>query len=733
MHFYGFGTSRSITEATKWLKLSAERGYPLAMALCSQLNSQYRIGLPLETEMSWLMLSAQNGSKPAMAYLRSKYPTTFTECRLTYQNTFWALSYGLSEEILREIQAADRSEPLRYALCLERVPDFGFTRYGDSLLHCAALTGCQEVVRHCIEVCHMNVDALNRRGETAFLLACKSGHGAIVDLLLDKGADPNICNTYSENGLHWLCSFQDEYLLEYAVKFVQRGMDLHRDSQLDMEEMDQIARTYFHRLVPGTPLHRAAEGGNALLVHILLYLGADPWRQCGNFTPLCRAVKSHNMSVIRQFLDSALAVDINKSISKTDGSASFTLIQRAIHDYVDSMVLHYINDCYNDQAVRDVLEILTRNGAKLTGGSHDTFWLALARRSSVAADYLLSSGLWNIEYEFEIGSESKGTALAIAVNSLDIELVDVLLSHGADPDTKIRRYPETKDEQGTFILHICAKFGPIYESIARSLIKAGADVNAFFPHDPRETSLAKALSSNHFGIANLLIDHGACLDGSRSGCWPAVTPLNLLTVGNFLDQTMVNAYEFLINHPRAQLPFWTIVQTETVFHALFRVREFRRRNRDLNTVRTIFYLLRRQFPDLKTINTRNPCGWMPLHFAVYHVNTVGVQVLLEAGCDPRQKIRIEPKSISALARTHPEALKPKKIHRELYNGVLQGAQELNSEIGNIQGKSAIDLARENIFESIPDYIQDNPDDYDEFIARRNEIKRLLQCTTSSSV
>ena len=55
-----------------------------------------------------------------------------------------------------------------------------------------------------------NVNAVNNRGQTALWFACVDGHGSIVKVLLDAGADPSIADKYGDSclhaAIHGLCS-----------------------------------------------------------------------------------------------------------------------------------------------------------------------------------------------------------------------------------------------------------------------------------------------------------------------------------------------------------------------------------------------------------------------------------------------------------------------------------------------------------------------------------------------
>ncbi|KAK0725097.1 ankyrin repeat-containing domain protein [Lasiosphaeris hirsuta] len=731
MYFFGHGHGHghdaerpSAAEAGRWLRLSAESGHTLAMALCARLNKQLGIGLPAAVEHSWLMLSAQNGSRPAMAALRNKDARGYVESRDIYKTRFWGLCHGLSEQLISDLLAMGA----KFASSHGRNPRSSLSDHGDNLLHCAALMGSEAIVRHLLDAHGADVNAVNSRGETAFLLACKSGHGAVVDLLLDRGADATICNAYGDNALHWLDSFEHDAIAHYAADFVRRGLDINKVSRLDDSFADPIARRYLHRLVGGTPLHRAVEVGNMLLVDALLRLGADACHGDRGLTPVCRALKNHNADMARQLFSRPMSKDINTTIPNVDGTAAFTFLSRPIIDKKDAVLLHYIHDAYShDDATKDIMAWLVRRGAKLAGGSHDALYLAVSRMDSSAAEFLLSAGYGNLTSQITLDDQLTATPLALAVMKGDARMVRTLLHHGADPESSMMRFPGIEPEEFP-ALWLCVKDGCEANSlaVAAALIAAGANVNRAVQHDNRESPLSRALAQSHFDMSRLLIEHGAQVDHPPPtpppSFKPPVTVLKLLSSTNILDRGLYRAYEFLLAHPGADLPLWTVVGWETVFHSIFKTKEIRRRNIDPDNLGAIFHMVRRRFPNLSTLAARDIQGWTPLHHAVFYANTVGVRLLLSAGCDPRDQIVRDRKRVRAAVRM--------LFHANLVEYTEADVREMHEHLDedvvhSHEGRSALDMARDDIFDEIPPSVRDVPDEYDEFVERRRDIKSLL--------
>lgn len=90
-------------------------------------------------------------------------------------------------------------------------------------LHLAGYVGHTEVVRHLLDHEKMSVDSKNREGTTAFISAAARGHLAVVQLLLDRGAEIRQRTKSHDNAL-WAASAEGhekvvQLLLDRGVEF----------------------------------------------------------------------------------------------------------------------------------------------------------------------------------------------------------------------------------------------------------------------------------------------------------------------------------------------------------------------------------------------------------------------------------------------------------------------------------------------------------------------------------
>lgn len=93
-------------------------------------------------------------------------------------------------------------------------------------------------------------------GNTALILAAKNGKLAVIELLLEKGANVNAKGYANLTALHYACRFD---MLEVTHHLVNNaGADINAGDEVDNK-----------------PLHEAARMGNLKCVEVLLQKGAD--------------------------------------------------------------------------------------------------------------------------------------------------------------------------------------------------------------------------------------------------------------------------------------------------------------------------------------------------------------------------------------------------------------------------------------------------------------------------
>ena len=181
---------------------------------------------------------------------------------------------------------------------------------GDSILHFASMTGCEQIVRTVLDQFLVEFPLDRAKGyETPLLCACRSGHYAIAKLLINCGARVDAA-LGMETPLHWLISFVDEdEMRDIASMLVVRGA--HVDAYA--EASGRGYKHYMNGLESGTPLLRATARGNVAAVRALLELGADPYNAGDANAPFTRmpigwACTTHRSDILEIFLQERVLI-----------------------------------------------------------------------------------------------------------------------------------------------------------------------------------------------------------------------------------------------------------------------------------------------------------------------------------------------------------------------------------------------------------------------------------------
>ncbi|KAF2191977.1 hypothetical protein K469DRAFT_805290 [Zopfia rhizophila CBS 207.26] len=549
-HFLGAKQDEAISRAVPWLKLSAEHGYPVAMAL----------------------------------QFAPKIPSS-RQCLPSKRRRVWRYSSALG-----------RNDRIYTA--------------------CSTLPGGNRI----------DINIRNARGETPLLLTCQSGHTVVVDILLDLGADPTVSNTYNENCLHWLISFDDDAVSEYAWKFLKLGVDLHQSATLD-----------------------------------------ESFR----------------------------------------GSHRFTHLSRAVRAWEDMPPLFHINYRYDYSTVGETLRILVAAGAKINNAPTDIFGLAVSRRNYLATNFIISNGYDRLECRFPQLRSGKGsalTALHLAVFGQDFNTIDVLLRHGANVNAEMNWY----DDSALSILQICARLLLNTFEIASRLIEAGAEVNYVASQDHYiEAALSRALILNDFGFADFLLANGASASYVPP-FWPPISCIRSVIVNTDQGKWLYRALEFLISHPKAELPFWSCEELrQSIFHSIFSRTETRLKFIDPAGLQALFRLLHQQFPNVEMLGIPNMFGATALHCAVYYANVTGVKLLLEAGCDRQYRATPLDEDYQRFAREGLERQNGNVGSDVAFND--EDYKEVVEEIKTgllppYAGKSIVEIAQADMFFDIPSFV-----------------------------
>jgi hypothetical protein len=257
--FAGFGVQQDHKHALELLVQSAEYGCLRAQALVKRMHDAMRIECPPNLPIQrWLVAGAETGSLIASKDLRHYYPQLYSSAMETFRTT----CHGIGKRRLGCATVANQEEEVSE-----------FHRFN---LHIKVAHGDLESVLSLLAgtASSNSINSRNLSGETPLLCACRSGHLAIVQILLDHGADASI-NSYSgESPMYWLSSFSDSEIPTIGQRLLDSGATLDQHADSNVTHFPH----FFNGLSAGTPLLRSVARGSKAAVEWLLQQGAQPSR-----------------------------------------------------------------------------------------------------------------------------------------------------------------------------------------------------------------------------------------------------------------------------------------------------------------------------------------------------------------------------------------------------------------------------------------------------------------------
>ncbi|CAB0029330.1 unnamed protein product [Trichogramma brassicae] len=166
---------------------------------------------------------------------------------------------------------------LRRSACPNLVNDKGQT-----CLHiiCRRDDDDKNMAKMLFEICDekhqmVQVDAQDNEGQTPLHEAMFNGNINLVEILMRRGANPNLADDNGYTPLHILC-LREYDAVDLAKRFFEIGKEFNKPVKVDAQDNEGW-----------TPLHEAIFNGNMNLVEILLRRGASPnVADNDKFTPL---------------------------------------------------------------------------------------------------------------------------------------------------------------------------------------------------------------------------------------------------------------------------------------------------------------------------------------------------------------------------------------------------------------------------------------------------------------
>jgi len=403
---------------------------------------------------------------------------------------------------------------------------------GATALHWAAYLDDAETTALLIRA-GANVDSPNNYGVTPLALAATSGNAAIINLLLKGGADPNRTVRAGETPLMFAARTDRadavKALLEAGAKvdaketwngqtalmwaaaagrgpvvqaLIDRSADVHARSNAgttplvfavrrgDMAAVRALlaagANVNEKRPDGATPLLVAVINGHADLVDLLLDKGADPNVEGGSTELTVQGVRARPMELKYRKL--------TNNERDSEGVTKGNIFGKPLHAAV-----HVANWHLSDQFIAvkldriGVITSLLAHGADVNGriSMEEPRWSGARYRRHLAG----------------------ATAFLFAAKSADVEVMRLLLAHGADPTINT-------EENITPLMAAAgiawasnqdrASESQVLEAVKLMVDELGADVNAV--SDLGETAMHAAAYRGANSVVQYLFDKGAKLD-----------------------------------------------------------------------------------------------------------------------------------------------------------------------------------------------------------------------------
>ncbi|XP_067667462.1 ankyrin repeat domain-containing protein 50-like [Haliotis asinina] len=130
----------------------------------------------------------------------------------------------------------------------------------DNILHWVCRGGQVEMVKYVISQNFTDINSRGHYGMTPIMVAAVQGHRQVYDLVMSKGGDASLVDTYGDNILHWVCRGGHVEMVKYIIS--QNFTDINSKGEYGRTPM-MVAAVKGHRRVLDLVM---SKGGDASLV-----------------------------------------------------------------------------------------------------------------------------------------------------------------------------------------------------------------------------------------------------------------------------------------------------------------------------------------------------------------------------------------------------------------------------------------------------------------------------------
>ena len=327
---------------------------------------------------------------------------------------------------------------------------------GATWIHHAVETGCSKEVLQAIIDHGADVNAANMQNWTALMTACAKSNADAINVLLKAGADPNIANVNGETCLY--CAVRGACNREVLQVIIDHGADVNVKNENEI-----------------TALMIACEKSNADSINILLNAGADTM-----LSDITGATWIHH----------AVGNDCRREVLYAIIDHGADVNATNVNNWTALMIA-----CQKSNV--DTINVLLKAGAdpNIADVNGETC-LYCAVRGACNKEVLQAI----IDYGADVNATNMNnwTALMIACQKSNADVINVLLKAGADPNIA--------DVNGETCLYDVVR-GACNKEVLQGIIDHGADVNA--ANKNNITALMIACIKSNADAINILLKAGA--------------------------------------------------------------------------------------------------------------------------------------------------------------------------------------------------------------------------------